>query len=60
MEVCRALRTVIVDAHVHLGDVILSDVLGSGVDVVRDAGPGCRGGWASFDRPPELGRPPTR
>jgi CxxC motif-containing protein len=34
LDVCDALRTVIVDAPVHLGDVILPDVLGTGVDVV--------------------------
>lgn len=33
-DVCRALRTVAVQAPVGLGDVVLADVLGTGVDVV--------------------------
>jgi CxxC motif-containing protein len=34
IDVCRALHTLRVEAPVALGDVILADVLGTGVDVV--------------------------
>ena len=34
LEVCTALRGVLVTAPVALGDVVLADVLGTGVDVV--------------------------
>ena len=34
MEVCRALRTVCVPAPVHRGDVIVPNILGTGVDIV--------------------------
>ncbi len=34
MELCATLREVVVRAPVHLGDVIVADALGTGVDVV--------------------------
>lgn len=34
IDLCRALRTVTVAAPVRLGDVVLADALGTGVDVV--------------------------
>ena len=36
-EVCRALRSVRVTAPVHLGDVVVADVLGTGCDVVASS-----------------------
>ena len=34
LEACRALREVVVQAPVRLGDVVVADLLGTGVDVV--------------------------
>ena len=41
MDLCRVLREVTVTAPIHLGDVVLADALGTGVDVVasRDLPP---------------------
>ena len=37
MDVIRALKEVEVQAPVHIGDVVLSDVAGTGVDIVATA-----------------------
>lgn len=34
VEAMRALRSVVVDAPIRMGDVVLADVLGTGVDVI--------------------------